>query len=254
MSAPAIILVGGLGTRLRALYPDRPKALVPIRGRPFIGWMLDWLRRHGVDRVHLAAGHLAGQLVEWAAHQDDPHLTVSHEPSPLGTGGGLRYVLDRVAGDELLVLNGDSFVPELALRGWLAEPLTPDTDCAIAVAPIETPGRYGSEQFDDRNRISAFLEKADRPADWVNAGVYRMRRAALDAAPAAPAFSLETDLFPALAQAGRLRAHPTPPPLLDMGTPEGLRTLEVWLDAHPDFFQRLFRHGRTSLRREEHRQ
>lgn len=239
MSIPAIILVGGLGTRLRALYPDRPKALVPIRGRPFIAWMLDWLRAHRVERVHLAAGHLAGQLVEWAAHQADPNLTVSHEPEPLGTGGGLRYALDRVAGDELLVLNGDSFVPELALHGWLAEPFPTDADCAIAVTRIEAPGRYGSVQFNDQNRIEAFLEKADRPAGWVNAGVYRMRRTAMDAAPTRPAFSLENDIFPALAQAGRLLAHPTPPPLLDMGTPEGIRALEEWLDAHPGFFQRL---------------
>ncbi len=239
MSAPAIILAGGLGTRLRALYPDRPKALVPIRGRPFIAWMRDWLRAQGVERIHLAAGHLAGQLVEWAARQGDSHLTVSHEPEPLGTGGGLRYALERVPGAELLVLNGDSFVPELALRGWLAEPMATAAACAIAVAPIGTPGRYGSVQFDERNRIEAFLEKAERPAGWVNAGVYRMRRAALEAAPGAANFSLEHDLFPALARAGRLLAHPVPPPLLDMGTPEGIRALEEGLDAHPGFFQRL---------------
>ena len=87
MTAPAaIILVGGLGTRLRTLYPDRPKALVPVAGRPFIAWLIDWLHRHGITRIHLAAGYRADQLVTWRneqpAHQD---LTVSIEPEPLGT-------------------------------------------------------------------------------------------------------------------------------------------------------------------------
>lgn len=240
MSAlPAIILVGGLGTRLRDHFPDRPKALVPIRGRPFVAWMLDWLRAHGVTRIHLAAGYRADQLAEWAAQQLTDALTLSREPEPLGTGGGLRFALDHIAGAELLVLNGDSFVPALDLAAWLREPLAPDADAALAVTRIESPGRYGTVEFDADRRITAFLEKTERPSGWVNGGVYRFRRGALEARPALAPFSLETDFFPARATAGRLRARLVDPPLLDMGTPDGICALESWMDAHPDFFHAL---------------
>ncbi len=238
-SPTAIILVGGLGTRLRALYPDRPKALVPVSGRPFMAWMLDWLRAHGIARAHLAAGHLAGMIVNWINEQNNPLLTASQEPKPLGTGGGLLYALQHVADAELLVLNGDSFLPNLDLCDWLAQPLAPDVAGELAITRIEAPGRYGTVEFDAQHTITAFLEKADRPAGWVNGGVYRLRRSALAPWPADTAVSLETEVFPALAKTGALRAHQTPQPLLDMGTPEGIENMTRWLNEHPDFFQRL---------------
>lgn len=234
---PAILLVGGLGTRLRALYPDRPKALVPVRGRPFLEWMIGWLRAQGVTRIHLAAGYRAQQILDWAASRLGDGLSVSCEETPLGTGGGLRFALDHVPGDEILALNGDSFLPALELAAWLREPLSPDLDGEIAITRIDAPGRYGTVEFDPATRrILAFLEKADRPAGWVNGGVYRLRRAALEARPAGVPFSMETDFFPTLSAAGRLRARPVDPPLLDMGTPDGLQTLERWMAAHPERF------------------
>lgn len=239
VSPTAIILVGGLGTRLRALYPDRPKALVPVNGRPFIAWLLDWLRAHGVARAHLAAGHLAGMLVDWSNGQKNPNIAVSQEPHALGTGGGLLYAMPHVPGDELLVLNGDSFLPNLDLRAWLSQPLPESAAGALAITRIESPGRYGTVEYKPDGAITAFLEKAERPAGRVNGGVYRLRRAALRGQPAGKAFSLETDIFPALASNGALLALESPQPLLDMGTPEGIQAMEQWLDDHPEFFQRL---------------
>lgn len=223
---PAIILVGGLGTRLRALYPDRPKALVPVAGRPFIAWLIDRLREQGVRRIHLAAGYRADQLVTWRNEQPaHDELTVSMESAPLGTGGGLRFAAEQVPGDELLVINGDSFLPGLDLREWSVHP---GAWATLAVTHIEKAGRYGTVEFRDDHTVTAFLEKADREAGWVNGGIYWMRRALLGRIPAQGACSLETDIFPALANEGKLAAHRVPPPLLDMGTPEGLSAMEAW--------------------------
>lgn len=236
MKAPrtAIVLVGGLGTRLRALYPDRPKALVPLAGRPFIAWMVDWLRHHGLRRIHLAAGYRAGQLEEWRrAHAEDAELTLAQETEPLGTGGGLRFAAATVPDETFLVVNGDSFLPGLDLGAWLAGAVRHDPLAVLAVTRMEKPGRYGTVEFDADGRLLAFLEKVDRPSGWVNGGLYWMHRDVLGRIPAQGASSLEQDVFPALAAEGRLAVHATPPPLLDMGTPEGLAAMETFLKEHP---------------------
>jgi NDP-sugar pyrophosphorylase family protein len=215
---------------LRTLYPDRPKALVPVGGRPFIAWLLDRLREQGVRRIHLAAGYRADQLVTWRNElpaNDD--LTVSIEPTPLGTGGGLRFAAEQVPGNELLVINGDSFLPGLDLRDWTAHASAWAT---LAVTHIEKAGRYGTVDFREDGRVTAFLEKADREAGWVNGGVYWMRRELLSRLPVTGACSLETDIFPSLAAEGKLAANRVEPPLLDMGTPEGLAAMERWLTGN----------------------
>lgn len=199
--------------------------------------MLDWLRAQGLHRIHLATGYRAEQIAEWAAQHVHDGLTLSREASPLGTGGGLRTALEHVAGNELLALNGDSFLPALDLAAWLTQPMPEATDIELAVTHLDAPGRYGTVEYDPETRlIHAFLEKTERPAGWVNGGVYRFLRAALETRPAHAPFSLELDLFPALAAGGRLRARPVAPPLLDIGTPEGVRAMEVWLDANPGWF------------------
>ncbi len=120
MPSPCIILCGGRATRLAVLWPDRPKALVPVAGRPFLEWQMEWLARGGVRRIHLAAGHRGEMVIEWLhdwlsrTDSGPDMITCSIEPAPLGTGGGLRYAADRVEGDPVLVLNGDSLLPRFS--------------------------------------------------------------------------------------------------------------------------------------------
>ncbi len=232
LSPPALLLVGGLGTRLRELYPDRPKALVPVCGRPFIAWQIEGLQRQGITRIHLAAGYRGDALADWVRAQPagELQLTVSVEPAQLGTGGGLRYASDHLTGERLLVLNGDSLAPGGRVQR-LEEALAADANAwmSLAVAPIEDAGRYGSVDFEADGRVTAFREKAERSQGWINAGVYLLERRVLDLIPADRPSSLETEVFPALAAAGRLRAVTIAPPLLDMGTADGLRAMEAWI-------------------------
>lgn len=257
MGRQALILLGGKGTRLSALFPDVPKALAPVAGRPFMEWQFDWLRGNGFTDVHLAAGHLADVLAAWLRQHPPEGLrvTMSVEPKPLGTGGAIRFAGDFLTGERFFVLNGDSLAPRLdfgtlearflkSSKAWnfpekefqgleLPGKKVPGSGSfagratgAIGVVQIERTGRYGTVEFDLDGRVGAFLEKADRESGWINTGVYVLDRAVLEDIPADVFVSIETDVFPRLCEEGRLLAVPCPPPLLDMGTPDGLEAME----------------------------
>ncbi len=224
----AIILAGGKGTRLQSLYPDRPKALVPISGKPFLQWQIEWMKTRGVVNVHLALGHLSEQIKGWIDSQPVPDIsfTSSVEPEALGTGGGLKFVEQYVCDDPFFVLNGDSLLPGLDLRTLMDAHEWNPAMATISVVKIEQAGRYGTVEFDGAGRLIAFQEKVDRSNGWVNGGVYLINREMLDLIEPEKSLSIETDIFPALAESGKLRVYKTPSPLLDMGTPAGIRAME----------------------------
>ncbi|MFC1452305.1 sugar phosphate nucleotidyltransferase [Verrucomicrobiota bacterium] len=233
----AVLLVGGKGTRLSGLHPDCPKALVPVAGRPFLEWQLAWLRQGGVRRIHLAAGHLASELEEWLSKDLCPGMdfTISVEPACLGTGGGLRFAESYVLTDPFLVLNGDSLLPELSFADLVEHHRSGAVSATVAVTRIRDAGRYGTVEFDGTGHITAFREKAERTGGWVNGGVYVVTRTVLSGIEVGGSVSLETDVFPALARGGAIRAFAVGPPLLDMGTPEGIRVMEEYLGtANPE--------------------
>lgn len=230
----AIILCGGKGTRLNALYADRPKILVPIAGRPFLEWQLEWLGSMGVTDIHLAGGYKAEELEKWLETRRQqsvtlPHITLSTEPGPLGTGGGLKFAEPWFRSDPVLVLNGDSLAPHLDLSKLILTHRDSGRPLTIAAVHIEGTGRYGTVEFDSSNGITAFREKADRTEGWINAGVYLAERKVLNNVPSGKGFSIETELFPDLVHAGLMGAFPCLPPLLDMGTPEGIIAMESFL-------------------------
>jgi len=242
MIIQSIILLGGKGTRLQELYPDRPKALAPVAGRPFLELQLAWLARHGVRDIHLAAGYKAQAIRDWVSVSGQSGaITVSAEPEPLGTGGGLKFTEPFIRTDPCLVLNGDSLLPNLDFNAFADAGRGSDALASLAVTRIESAGRYGTVEFDDRKRVTAFREKAahtsgvgrtgggDRTGGWINGGVYLILRELLTRIEPGKFVSLETDVFPALCAEGRLGVFPAAPPLLDMGTPDGIRAMECYL-------------------------
>ncbi len=243
---PAVILLGGKGTRIAALHPGIPKALVPVLGRPFLEWQLDALSALGISRIHLAAGHLAGHLSSYLSTAIPPRfhslrLTLSVEPAPLGTAGALLHALPSLPAETatLFVLNGDTLFPSLT-PSLFSSILTraaalPPAAAHLLVAPIDHPDRYGLVDFDPATGlVAAFREKAPAAAGHINAGAYLFPASLLRTfpppIPSSP-LSMETDLFPTLVAARRLYAHPIPPPLLDMGTPDGLSALSSHLSS-----------------------
>jgi D-glycero-alpha-D-manno-heptose 1-phosphate guanylyltransferase len=217
---PAVILAGGLGTRLRAATGDTPKAIVPVAGRPFLHHVLERLSRAGIRRAICCTGYGA-EAVRQAIGDEFAEIAIgySHEDRPLGTAGALHQSAEQWHCDYALVMNGDTlFDLDLpAFLEWSGE--KKDLRACLALAPFPGVERYGSVTTDDSGRVTKFDEKGHRTSDWINAGIYLIRRALLDSFPPHRPLSLETEIFPALIGGG-LYSHRQNGRFLDIGVPE----------------------------------
>lgn len=218
-----VVLCGGQGTRLRRHDPERPKILVPLAGRPFLVWQLEWLRRLGARRAVLATGFRADQIGRWLRHHAESlpvEVAMVTEPRPLGTAGAVRHVLDTIRGDAFFVTNGDTLLPELRREGDLAS----DSGAVVMVAVSTDSARTGGRLRLEGNRVVAIERATTSGPAWINGGFYRFERRQVEAWPSGVR-SIEKEVFPDLAARGELLAHRTNPPLLDMGTVEGWREM-----------------------------
>jgi NDP-sugar pyrophosphorylase family protein len=207
----AAVLVGGLGTRLGALTDETPKPLLPVGGRPFLKWLIDILRHAGAREILLLAGRHAGAVVE--AFAADADVYVLTEPTPLGTGGALRHALGRLA-PEFLLLNGDSLF-DCDLRALAAA----ECDGAVlALREVADASRYGSVEF-DHGFVRRFFEGASGPG-LINAGVAKIDRRVIAELAAGQPISIEREVYPQLAAAGRLGGRLFDGDFIDIGTPD----------------------------------
>jgi mannose-1-phosphate guanylyltransferase len=220
----ALILAGGEGTRLRPLTSTIPKPVVPLAGRPFIAYMLAWLRDHGVEDAILACGFMAGAVraVFGDGSTLGMRLRYVEEPQPLGTGGALKYAEDLLH-DRFLMLNGD-VLTDIDISAQLEQHERTGARATLALVAVEDPSAYGLVRLRNDRAVEAFVEKpSGRGApgpNLINAGVYVLERDVLEQiAPAGTPSSIERDVFPRLVGRG-LFGHPASGYWLDIGTPE----------------------------------
>lgn len=208
----AIILAGGKGTRLTAKNPDIPKALVPIGGKPLIAHQIDWLVSHGCTNIRFALGFQAEQII---AYLEGAYEYVVEE-EPLGTGGAVKFA-SRDLTEPFLVLNGD-IISDANFTKLLAA-IDPALNYML-IAYKEANTDFGLIKIDDSGTIVAFTEKPAIPTDgYVNVGVYLLQPEVCASIPKRQ-FSLEYDVFPALASSRRLKSLKHDGFWLDVGTPE----------------------------------
>jgi D-glycero-alpha-D-manno-heptose 1-phosphate guanylyltransferase len=218
----AVVLAGGLGTRLRAEVPDVPKPLAPVAGRPFLAWVLDHLAAQGVRRAVLSVGARHGAIRESFGDRYGPvRLAYSVESRPLGTGGAVRAALAYCATDPVLVVNGDTLFA-IDLWALLARHLRGGRSLTMALAPVADTARYGRVAVAD-GTVTAFEEKGVSGPGPINAGVYVLSAALFDGLLLPAAFSLEADLLaPHLAHLAPA-AHEAEGYFIDIGVPEDYR-------------------------------
>lgn len=232
----AVVLTGGVGTRLRRVLPTLPKPLAPVAGRPFLEWVLRYLREQGVERAVLSTGHHAEKMDEFVASLSIEGMKVScvRESSPLGTAGGFLHAFGRVEGDDadVLACNGDSLVLT-ALSSLFAA--IKDADAAILGVRVRDAARFGTLRTTD-GALLGFDEK--RPgAGLVNGGVYLFRRETVARFPRKTPLSFEYDVFPSLLASGaRVAAVRCEAPFLDIGTEETLAQADAFIRDNMSWF------------------
>ncbi len=218
----ALILVGGEGTRLRPLTSRLPKPVISLGGQPFMLYMLQWLIGHGVDDVILSCGFMAAGVREVLGDGEGLGIRLRYveEPSPLGTGGALKYAEDLLA-ERFVMLNGD-VLTDIDLTAQLRQHEATNARATLALTPVDDPSAYGLVRREGDHSVTEFVEKPGPEqidTNLINAGAYIMEREVLDGmAPAGTNISIERELFPTLVGAG-LFGYESAGYWLDIGTP-----------------------------------
>jgi len=237
----AIILVGGLGTRLRPLTLNRPKPLLPILNTPFISYQLHLLKSFGVRHVTLAVGR---QLSAWKkdlrkAAPKSVKIHLSIEKKPLGTAGAIRLAFKNSSNrfkskeeEPILILNGDVFI-DLNVKKFFRFYHEKKADGALALIKVRDVSHFGWVRKERQGKINQFVEKSPvKRGGWVNAGAYLLSPSLIREIPLRPG-SIEREIFPQwLGQKINLVGFPVRGYWNDIGTPQ------TYLKAHRDLLGR----------------
>lgn len=228
----AVILVGGLGTRLRPLTFNTPKAMMPVLNVPFLEYVIRRLSSHNVRDIVLAISHLAQPIENYFGDGCKLGVSLSYttEETALGTAGAVKNAGKYLDNEACLVLNGDIFT-DLDLTDMISFHRRSQSVATIALTPVENPTLYGLVETDDHGRITRFLEKPaweDVTTNMINAGTYILEPEVLAAIPPQTNFSFEHQVFPPLLEQGKpIYAFPSLCYWMDIGTPEKYRQLNL---------------------------
>ena len=199
MLKEAIILGGGVGSRLQPAVNDRPKPLAEVAGRPFITIMMDQLLAAGVKRFIISTGHMAEKYHQILGYMyGEASIIYSHEAEPLGTGGAFNKAQRLVKSKAFFAMNGDDFV-DFDFKEWaLWFTNRPNFSGSILVTPVRDCSAYGTVKFGEKNKkITSFREKGKGSGEgYISTGVYILQKDLFEQTPETEKFSIEYDCFP----------------------------------------------------------
>jgi D-glycero-alpha-D-manno-heptose 1-phosphate guanylyltransferase len=220
----AILLAGGMGTRLQSVVQAVPKCMAPVAGKPFLYYLLKTLETAGFRHIILSLGYRHEVIAEWiAGYRTSLNISFVVEDEPLGTGGGVKLALSQATQKSIFVLNGDTFLT-LDYRKMMEFHSGTNAVATLALKEMTNFDRYGVVETRE-DYIVRFKEKQYCERGFINGGVYIIKRDVLAEFP--DKFSLEKDFFEKTVTSGQLAAFPTRGYFIDIGIPEDYNRAQV---------------------------
>jgi len=192
----AVILVGGLGTRLRKAISDLPKAMAPVNGRPFLEYQLAYLKNNGITRVILAVGYKKDYIISHFGNKFlQMDIAYAEEDQPLGTGGAIMNAIHNVSEEQFYILNGDTIF-DINLKKLQEVHQAKNADLTIALRKVHDTSRYGAVAMGEDGRVKGFLEKGEAEGEGlINGGIYFGTRDFFDKIALKGKFSFEKEIL-----------------------------------------------------------
>lgn len=228
----AIILAGGLGTRLRSVINEQPKTLAPVAGKPFLYWLILFLQQQGVTNFIFSLGYLHEQVETFLVEQF-PSLNYQTivENEPLGTGGAIKLCLNFCDDEDILLVNGDTFF-ELNIATFYKKFIDTSSDCSIALTPMQHFDRYGSVSITDKNIITEFNEKKYCESGLINTGLVLFKKSIFEAKTnsLSEKFSFEKDFIECNISILKVTGYIASGYFIDIGIPEDYQRAQIEIE------------------------
>ena len=229
MIKTAIILAGGLGTRLRSVVADLPKCMAPVAGKPFLHFVIEYLLSQGVDTFIFSLGYKSEMIIDYVNEQY-PALNKQYsiEEEPLGTGGAIKLACSLVKAEDTLVLNGDTIF-KVDINILSSFHLKSGSDCTLSLKPMQDFDRYGVVELNDDSSISSFKEKQYYNSGLINGGVYALNVKGFLQEDLPVKFSFEKDYLEAFADKKKFHGIVQYQYFVDIGIPEDYERAQMEL-------------------------
>jgi D-glycero-alpha-D-manno-heptose 1-phosphate guanylyltransferase len=220
MIKEAIILAGGLGTRLKKEVPDLPKCMAPVAGRPFLFYVINYLRSQGIEKFIFATGYMHEIIEEYLNTQFSTlNYECSVEKEPLGTGGAIQLALSKVTGENLVITNGDTLY-KIDLHKAFVFHAQQQAECTILLKPMINFDRYGAVETNADNLVDNFKEKQYYQKGNINGGIYLLNKNKFLEEEFPSKFSFEKDYLEKFYKKRRIYGQVQDEYFIDIGIPE----------------------------------
>jgi D-glycero-alpha-D-manno-heptose 1-phosphate guanylyltransferase len=226
----AIILAGGLGTRLRDTLPDLPKSMAPVAGRPFLFYVINHLRKEGIERFIFSLGYKHEYIEKWLETEFATlNYTTVIEEQPLGTGGAIKLAVQQVKNENVLVANGDTLF-RIKLDELEVIHVSNQAACTLALKPMKDFDRYGVVEINEQNRVISFREKKFYEKGLINGGIYLVNVPSVLNKKLPGKFSFEKDYLESLSSSESFFGSVQDHYFIDIGIPSDYYKADTDLD------------------------
>jgi D-glycero-alpha-D-manno-heptose 1-phosphate guanylyltransferase len=225
----ALILAGGLGTRLRSVVSDLPKCMAPVAGQPFLSFVIEYLLSQGVTKFIFSLGYKSEVISDYVnTHYRDLHVNYSIEEEPLGTGGAIKLACSIASEKNILILNGDTIF-KIDIEKLIALHSAMGADCTLSLKPLKNFDRYGVVELNNDQSIASFRGKKYYESGLINGGIYSLNVAGFLAESLPVIFSFEKDYLEALFKSRKMFGIVQDEYFIDIGIPEDFERAQTEL-------------------------